>query len=243
MIHTRTAKLAVALSVVVPAVVLFKWHSLPWSPVVFVLWVIGAAAMWVKLERKEQSHWLDRSVKAIQMTSIRTLNHHRHDWMNDLQILYGYVRMNKPDKIIHYVEKIRERMTAESRIAKLGQPALVLFLQSFRTISPSMRLDVIVEGEVNLTELPIDGKRLSETLIELINAYRFAVKPGQEDIPLLTLGISVQEGSLFVSIQVEGELTGNRELYRQLNEKLAGTPMQAVHIDPAMKEVRLRADL
>ncbi|GGG20280.1 hypothetical protein GCM10010916_41290 [Paenibacillus abyssi] len=186
---------------------------------------------------------MERSIHALQQTAIHTLNHHRHDWMNDLQVLYGYIRMNKPDKIIQYVEKIRERMVMESRISKLGIPSLVLFFHSLRTGSQTLQLEVVVNGELNLSELPLQADKVSDTLIGLINAYRFGIKPKWGDAPKLIVTINADERALSVDFEFQGELNASEELYRQFKEKLAGSPLQPISMDPLMTRVKLQAEL
>ena len=66
-------------------------------------------------------------IRNVEQTAIQMLNHHRHDWMNELQILYGYIQLGKLDKTVGSVERIKDRMATESRISKLGIPSLVLF--------------------------------------------------------------------------------------------------------------------
>jgi len=64
---------------------------------------------------------------------IDTLSHARHDWMNDLQLLLGYVQLRKYDKIAQYVDMLKQRMTEESRASKLGHPGLIEALVTYKT--------------------------------------------------------------------------------------------------------------
>ncbi|MFD2880227.1 Spo0B domain-containing protein [Paenibacillus rhizoplanae] len=80
--------------------------------------------------RRQYEEELRIQENTLQQAANRTLNHHRHDWMNDLQVLYGYIQLGKPDKSVQCVERIKERIALDSRIAKLGVPSLVFYLQS-----------------------------------------------------------------------------------------------------------------
>ena len=64
---------------------------------------------------------------------IDTLSHARHDWMNDLQLLLGYVQLRKYDKIAQYVDMLKQRMAEESRVSKLGHPGLIEALLTYKT--------------------------------------------------------------------------------------------------------------
>lgn len=82
---------------------------------------VGAAWLVLRSEKRRQQ----AIVRNMEHASIRMLNHHRHDWMNELQILYGYIQLGKLDKSVACVERIKERMALESKISKLGIPSLV----------------------------------------------------------------------------------------------------------------------
>ncbi|MBD2844605.1 Spo0B domain-containing protein [Paenibacillus sp. IB182496] len=238
----RKMQIAAAASVLLPAATMLILHNSNWSAVVFALWMAAAAAIVFVLERRQQAQMLERALQALQQTSIRTLNHHRHDWMNDLQVLYGYIRMNKPDRMMQYVDNIRQRMAVDSKIGRLGEPSLVLFLQSFRTLTQSLRLEVEIEEDIDLTELPLDAAAVSASLIALIQAYRTGVKPGYGEPACLTLAMQRQEKILFVSLQFAGELLAAQQLHRHVQDKLERAPLRLLELDPAMTRVRLQAD-
>jgi len=239
----QTLRLYGAGSILLPAAALVIWQEHVWIHAVFVAWTMLAAWAWVVTDRREQAERNARTAQALQTTAIRTLNHHRHDWMNDLQVLYGYIRMNKLDKTVECVEKIRERMTAESRIAKLGIPSLVLFVQSFRTVTNAMQLHVEAADDINLAELPLDGEGAAEALIDTINAYRFAVKPTGGEAARLTVTMQRDERHLHVLLQYEGELLSSEELHDKIKQRLRKAVLRVERMDPAMKEAALRAEL
>ncbi|MCM3746703.1 Spo0B domain-containing protein [Paenibacillus pasadenensis] len=223
----QSAKLYAAGSILLPAAVVIIRPSLLWANLLFLVWTAAAAVLWVHADRRQHRQQLKRSLATIQQASIQTLNHHRHDWMNDLQVLYGYIRMNKPDRALASVERIRDKMLMESKISKLGSPALTAYLQSFRTFSPSIVLDVEIEDNVSMEELDGDRDGAAEALIEVINAYRFSTKPGVGDPALLKLRLYRGSGALMVELEFDGELTDEAELIDKLEQRLHGTPLQA----------------
>ncbi|CAM3320640.1 Spo0B domain-containing protein [Paenibacillus lupini] len=238
----RMARQSAAASVVLPCAAVLIWPSSVWLVVLFLLWTIAAAGFWIKTERNEQEKRLARTVHMLQTASIKTLNHHRHDWMNDLQVLFGYIRMNKLDKTVEYVEKIRVRMTEESQIAKLGVPSLISYIQSFRTLTNAMQLQVKMDEDIHLNELPNEGRDFAETLISLINAYRFQVKTGYGDPATLTLKLSKEEGTLVVTFQYEGELTSEQQLTDKIKQQLEGASLHAVKFDNPQRNMVLKAE-
>nr|WP_255570594.1 Spo0B domain-containing protein [Cohnella sp. CFH 77786] len=146
------------------------------------------------------------------LSAIRTLSHHRHDWMNDLQILYGYLRLNKPDKAAEIVDRIRGRMENDSRVSQLGNAELSTYLLSFRTICDHMRLDVNVGEGVSLDRLPLDSDKLASCLIGLVNAIRYRTAAPASGESLLRMSIFRTEEALHVELEYEGEWASGQSL-------------------------------
>ncbi|QAY65171.1 Spo0B domain-containing protein [Paenibacillus protaetiae] len=238
----QLAKRLAAMSVVLPAAASFIWEELLWLHALALLWLAGAAICWIGIERKHHSGQMRRTIHTLQAASNRTLNHHRHDWMNDLQVLYGYIRMQKPDKMVECVEKIKDRMAEESRIAKLGEPALIHYIQSFRTLTNAVQLRVEIAEGVHLTELPVDSSGISESLIEIMNAYRFAAAPALGEPAVLTMKLSMDDHALYAAFYYQGELTSEQRFASKINQQLEGAPLRPVEAGQPYGNMLLRAE-
>ncbi|REK75935.1 Spo0B domain-containing protein [Paenibacillus paeoniae] len=238
-----TAKHYAAASILLPGSAALIWPGKVWLTALFLIWLVASAAYWIREERKENQERLARTIGAMQNSGIRTLNHHRHDWMNDLQVLFGYTRMGKLDKTIEYVEKIRERMAAESAISKLGSPTLVSFIHSFRTITNSLSLQVDIKGDLHLNELALDGEAVAETIIHTINAYRFAVKSDSAAWSVLKLELSADDEALYASFYYEGELMNEQQWSQKIKQQLEGAPLKPIGSVQNFSKVLLRAEL
>lgn len=92
-----------------------------------------------------------------------------------MQILYGYIQLGKPNKSVECVERIKERIALDSRIAKLGIPSLVFYIQSFRTNRSSLELEVQVEEGLQLEDKlnPEAGDELTSVIMQTIRAYQY----------------------------------------------------------------------
>ncbi|MCR2802641.1 Spo0B domain-containing protein [Paenibacillus soyae] len=238
-----TAKHYAAASVLLPASAVLIWPGRLWLTAILIVWLIAAAAFWIRAERKEHQERLTRTIQAMQTSGIRTLNHHRHDWMNDLQVLFGYIRLGKLDKTVHYVERIRERMVAESAVSKLGVPSLISFIQSFRTVSNTLSLEVEIQENLNLNELDLDGEAVAETLIHTINNYRLAAKPEAGDTSVLRLALSADEEALYAAFYYEGELINEQQWNQKMKQQLAGAPLRLEGTEQSFSKVLLKAEM
>jgi stage 0 sporulation protein B (sporulation initiation phosphotransferase) len=232
-----------AVSVLAPAAAVFIWPTELWLSALFLVWTAAAAVLWNRSNAREQARRLETLERTMQQTAIATLNHHRHDWMNDLQIIYGYIRMGKTDKTIQCVEQIRERMLTESKIAKLGVPSLVVYLQSFRARTNAMIIDLDIDGEVNLAELLADEERAADAIIELIQAYRSAAASGSGDAARLLMDISADDERLLLSFHFDGELRSGSEWKANCERALHGSPLQVAEADAGKGTLMLEAQL
>jgi len=210
-------------SLAIPIAAIWIWRSSWWPLALFVLWTLGAATLSGIMTRRQ---WRERSARMLshaQLSAIRTLSHHRHDWMNDLQIMYGYLRLNKPDRAAEIVDRIRARMENDSRISGLGHAELSMFLLSHRTMSDQMRLEVKVADGVSLERLPLDADKLAGSLIGLIRLFQFrAVTPRQGVENVLRMTLSCSERALCAELEYEGEWAAQGRLAEEAAELLAG---------------------
>lgn len=238
-----TAKYYIAATVLLPCAAVLIWPSKVWLTAVFLVWLIAAAIYWIRTERKEHAQRTARTIQSLQKSAIKTLNHHRHDWMNDLQVVYGYIRLKKLDKTIEYVEKISERMAMESSISKLGVPSLISYIQSFRTISNSLELQVKINGDIHLNEITAEADQIAETLIHTINAYRFAVKTSYGNAAVLTLELTLNDDALYAAFYYQGELMNEQQWMQKIQKQLQGAPMQPVNFEQPYAKVLLKAEM
>lgn len=58
----------------------------------------------------------------------RVLARQRHDWMNHVQVLQGYLMMNKSDESKKYLQKMIYRAMRDRRVSDLTYPPLAVFL-------------------------------------------------------------------------------------------------------------------
>jgi stage 0 sporulation protein B (sporulation initiation phosphotransferase) len=113
---------------------------------------------------------------------IRLFNHYRHDWMNDIQLIFGYVKLKKYDKLEDLMEKIKDKVQREGFVSRLGNSELIAYLLSFQAEVKDIRLEVELKREVHLNELPLDGNkiyRLLKAFVERFKAHA-AAHPGEE---------------------------------------------------------------
>ncbi|MFC4600395.1 Spo0B domain-containing protein [Cohnella hongkongensis] len=220
-------------SLVLPAAAVLIWPRSWWPLFVFVLWTLAVFAVFAAWQRGRHREQSGKLMARAQLSTIRTLSHHRHDWMNELQILYGYLRLNKLDKAVDVVDRIRARMEQDSKVSQLGCPELSVYLLSFRTFCDTMRLEVDVEDGVCFDKLPLAPERLCGSIIGLVNVIRFraSVPLGGENV--LKLALSQEKNALKLVMQYWGELAATDSMTEELEKCVQGTGRLDEEIEPA----------
>ncbi|GGD54662.1 Spo0B domain-containing protein [Paenibacillus nasutitermitis] len=239
----KLIRICAAASLLFPAAAVLIWRSELWLLACFVVWFLAAGLLWLWCDRKEQACREARLIRELQTLSISTLNHHRHDWMNDLQVLYGYIRMKKAEKAAECVEQIRERMMIESKIAKLGVPSLVVYLQSFRTRMHAVELDLEIDGDLNLAERGLDGQRAARTLQDILDAYRHAVATGSGEVAKLMVDLSLNENTMTASFHYDGGMNDKEEWKHKCKRAIINSPLKAAGTDVEPDNLTLHAEL
>jgi stage 0 sporulation protein B (sporulation initiation phosphotransferase) len=148
-----------------------------------------------ELHRQEQQH--DTNV-------LQIVGRLRHDWMNDMQILFGYIQLKKFDNLQPYMEKIKMNMQQESNLSKLGIPSLVTFLLLFRVQSKSLQLEIELDQEVNLSGLPLREGLIEAIVRKTVELFKQFAASDCDESGVLSLEFDVQEDGLLLDFVYQG---------------------------------------
>jgi stage 0 sporulation protein B (sporulation initiation phosphotransferase) len=177
----------------------------------YIFWVLVTIILlllaWIgmSLKRNRQLMKLLTETKETQYGEIiRTIDHHRHDWMNDVQVLFGYIQLNKQEQLLAYIEKIIDQIRREGLISKLGIPFLVAYLISFRASTNALLLHVRLEQEIPLARLGELGIRVAQSVLALVESYKSAAVHGEGDANQLSITMNIWDGQLFIGLEYDG---------------------------------------
>ncbi|MCR4442420.1 MAG: Spo0B domain-containing protein [Peptococcaceae bacterium] len=112
----------------------------------------------------------------------------RHDFMNDLQVILGYLQMGQEDKARDYVRKAAASLEGFHSLARIKLPALQSLLTCFLTSLHNERVFFAVEIEDDLGAWEEDDIILTRLLQKL----------------LTVLGEEIPEKNLKTRLQVTG---------------------------------------
>ncbi|TDF97648.1 Spo0B domain-containing protein [Paenibacillus piri] len=160
---------------------------------------------------------------------IRIFNHYRHDWMNDIQLLFGYVKLKKYDKLEDLMEKIKGRVLQESCLSKLGHADLIVYLLSFQAEVKDMLLEIEMEREIHINELPLDGDGMFGLLKAAIEAFKSNSLHHGDGEHRLTVELADKNGRLEIHMRYQGTI--KRELLSEELERAVSASALKVRWD------------
>ncbi|MCR8629582.1 Spo0B domain-containing protein [Paenibacillus radicis (ex Xue et al. 2023)] len=167
---------------------------------------------------------------------IRLFNHYRHDWMNEIQLLFGYVKLKKYDKLEDLMEKIKNKVQQESFISKLGNTELIVYLLSFQAEVKDLLLEIEMEREVHLNELPLDSQGLCRLLMGLIQVFKSSSVFKDDGLHSLVVKLIEKSDLLLIEMRYQG-LIGAGILAAEL-EKVMFESIQTVKWDIQLLDER-----
>lgn len=129
-----------------------------------------------------------------------TIRAQRHDFLNHVQILDSYLKMNKISEAIDYMSDIIEETKEISEIIIINNPFLNALLQAKMGIAQRNKINFSLDIQSSLTDTAIKPFDLVKILGNLINNAIEAVKDLESEYRLIKLAINKSENNHIVEI-------------------------------------------
>ncbi|MGN0250273.1 MAG: sensor histidine kinase [Oliverpabstia sp.] len=104
------------------------------------------------------------------------LREQRHDYLNQMQIVYGLLELEEYEEARDYMRPIFKDVMKVSRAMKTSQPAVNALLQAKLEAAERLGIDFYLEVATQLTELPMEPWELCKVLANLIDNAMTAVE-------------------------------------------------------------------
>ncbi len=195
----------ISISLVLISLFILIWSSEQmWLRYVIALLFVGLF-FWKWSETKWNIKKQQRQKFDQEQRLMRLLNHYRHDWLNDLQLLFGYIKLKKLDKLENYVNNIKGKVEQESIIAKLNISSLALDLIELRNQHHSIQYRFELMEGLQLSTKAINVKWLHHTIMDVIRIFQDMVDGTQEAINELSIHISEEHNELILIFNYSGQ--------------------------------------
>jgi len=113
---------------------------------------------------------------------VKYIREQRHDFMNHIQVIWGYLQLDKPDQAMRYIGELNSKLGVLGALFRLEDPVLSLFL--YNHIKEAFKMGVNVDIETDVEHMSGDfGKNYLEKLFNMGQLLQEIIKrtAGLED--------------------------------------------------------------
>ena len=142
---------------------------------------------------------------------IACMNEKRHDLLNHIQVMMGYLSLNKVDRLQPYLKQIMSETKRESNICHLGYSPLSYYLLTHKMLKNDLVLDVHIVQGLKI-ENDRQGARLLETIQEFENFLRQTCRPLPEQPLKIGMTMASHGNDIFLYIDLPDQPQQNRDL-------------------------------
>lgn len=192
-------------------------------------------------EKKFLSVWVGKMIDERKLFTQQTdelltvLNRQRHDWLNHLQVLLGYLRLGRPEEGEAYLKRVSELAMQESMLARLNCSMLSVFFLTFNALHKDMILEVDVCNHVDLARTALDQETLFRTIAGTVCAVYQRLEQNQFEPASMQLFLLGGEREMRVRFDLAGKIraSGAADLEKLVRDGMASTVTVAewIHTD------------
>lgn len=147
----------------------------------------------------------------------------RHDFMNDIQVISGYLQIGQAEKALMYAKKTAGSMEVFNSLAKFSLPLLHGYMLSYLTLLGQGRDSFCVESEGDISGwLDLDQllsvliRRLLDPLHDHVSKKELKINMRLPDLPALELEFNCGDNELAGKIYKEAQVL-NKEYQDKLD--------------------------
>lgn len=122
----------------------------------------------------------------------------RHDFMNEIQVIWGYLQIGKPEEALRYITGMKESMDLYGRIFYLDNPTLSLFLYDHITRVQRLGLSVDFSSDIEKVRREAFASCYHEKIDIMDSLFQKVSDKCAETGATLYIDIYVEDGGLYI---------------------------------------------
>lgn len=147
---------------------------------------------------------------------VNILRHYRHDLINKLQIVHGYLTMKKYDKLGQTLDELFKELDEERKLLHLGIPQFTLWVVCFNTSYSNFRLSYKIHTNTALPkEMDTYAVSVSQSIMKILEQ---CCKPFE--LHEMNLEISEKHSEFLFEFHINGILSDINSLIRNEKDKV-----------------------
>ncbi|MTI81517.1 MAG: histidine kinase [Firmicutes bacterium] len=154
----------------------------------------------------------------------------RHDFLNHLQVISGFLQLNKSDRAKEYIDQISSDIRAQSVIARLEVPELKAVLMVAVNDATKYQVEFTYDINTRLENCSVPGESLAEPVGKCIKLAMDYLSHRELENRQLYLSITEEDGIIF-RIGLPGL---SLDVMKEIKNKL---PEQDIEVVPERSEL------
>ncbi|MFC4558943.1 Spo0B domain-containing protein [Virgibacillus kekensis] len=134
---------------------------------------------------------------------ISILRHYRHDLLNQLQIIQGYVSMGKTDKANMKIREYVQDLHEERKLANLDIPKFALYLIRFNSLHTNFRMTYHIYTENS------ELSRVEERMLEQCRQFIGEIENAADEAVLYDITLEMNDTDSSSVVDLNFNITGN----------------------------------
>lgn len=161
---------------------------------------------------------------------VELLQHRRHDLVNEMQVIHGYVSMNMLDKAQGKIDEFFGKTEQERKLYMLQAPSFTVCMERFRMYKEIFTLTYDIHGMIDLHHYDEWLTKISNTLVEIIT-----MQFNHEHMHNVHIYVCAENNQhKYVQIAVDSI---HPSLYSEINERLMGYDYPQLNVTYAENKV------
>ncbi len=124
----------------------------------------------------------------------------RHNFMNHLQVLYGYAQLNRIDAMGDYFNRLVQNLVQQSQLSGLADPSLAIALLKWCIVAEDEGIDLKLETAPQLSMMKLARGEDIEELDRRMELAIKAVSDCPEEERSVSIQVAFSKGKLDVRI-------------------------------------------
>ncbi|MGG3738495.1 Spo0B domain-containing protein [Aeribacillus pallidus] len=170
-------------------------------------------------------------------TIVEVLRHARHDWLNQLQLIQGYITLNKLDRVKELINEIVARAQEDSKLSNLQLPRVAERLITHNWEPHAFQISYEIHAKAN--EISISDEWLDQWIDAFFQMLDCELSKDVENILHLTLH-TFKEAITF-TFRLTGRMEEPHRIKTWLEENAKGhiKHIEIFHVDTQLLSFKL----
>lgn len=152
----------------------------------------------------------EQTARDLTEQNLRVLRCHRHDFLNHLQVILGYIQLGKVQPAEEYIKGINEELKGIRAISGLSIPEISVLLLFMRQKAGESNIRLDCDIKADLSEIAINPQDLVRIMSNLIDNAIFELKDSDQKDKLISVSLNSEGKKLNIEVFNTGSHIADR---------------------------------